>query len=217
MKKMHTTLVILVIASMLMAACAPAATPAPTQAPAPAEAPTQAPAPTEAMPAAAGPITFEPGQAAKLVLLPKFLGILVFDQANQGAEEAAAELQNPEKLQFLGPTPENSVAGQIEIVTNATTQGANGIMLSNNAGDQIAPAAKAARGACPTAPCVPAGGGSLSGRNRPGGRSSPPGSASRSSSNSRQPLISRIIAAPQRVQPVRKSTPSFHTLRRSIR
>ncbi|MCW5857591.1 MAG: substrate-binding domain-containing protein [Caldilineales bacterium] len=37
--------------------------------------------------------------------------------------------------------------GQIEIVTNQTTQGANGIMLSNNAGDQIVPAAKKARDA----------------------------------------------------------------------
>ena len=82
--------------------------------------------------------------SAKMVLLPKFLGILVFDQANQGAQEAAAELGNPEPLEFLGPTPENSVAGQIEIVTNATTQGVDGIMLSNNAGDQIVPAATAA-------------------------------------------------------------------------
>jgi rhamnose transport system substrate-binding protein len=96
-------------------------------------------------PAAAGEVVVaEPGQAAKLVLLPKFLGILVFDQANVGAEEAAAELENPEALEFLGPTPENSVAGQIEIVTNATTQGVDGIMLSNNAGDQIVPAATAA-------------------------------------------------------------------------
>ena len=84
------------------------------------------------------------GKAEKMVLLPKFLGIAVFDQAHKGAEEAAAELKNPEKLQFLGPTPENSVAGQIEIVTNATTQGVNAIMISNNAGDQIDPAVKAA-------------------------------------------------------------------------
>jgi rhamnose transport system substrate-binding protein len=77
--------------------------------------------------------------------MPKFLGILPFDQAHQGAEEAAKELQNPEALQFLGPTPENSVAGQIEILTNATTQGVEAMMISNNAGDQIAPAAKAAQ------------------------------------------------------------------------
>ena len=87
----------------------------------------------------------EPGKALNMVLLPKFLGILPFDLAHRGAEEAAAELKNPDKLQFLGPTPENSVAGQIEIVTNATTQGVNAIMISNNSGDQIAPAAKAAK------------------------------------------------------------------------
>ena len=85
------------------------------------------------------------GQKADLVLMPKFLGILVFDQAHEGAKEAHAELGNPGKLLFLGPTPENSVAGQIEILTTATTQGQDGIMISNNAGDQIAPAAKKAR------------------------------------------------------------------------
>jgi len=79
-----------------------------------------------------------------MVLLPKFLGILVFDQAHQGATEANAELGNPVDLQFLGPTPENSVAGQIDIITTATTQGVAAVMISNNAGDQIAPAAMAA-------------------------------------------------------------------------
>jgi rhamnose transport system substrate-binding protein len=87
----------------------------------------------------------EPGQGLDMVLLPKFLGILPFDQAHQGALEAAKELKNPNELQYLGPTPENSVAGQIEIVTNATTQGVAAIMISNNSGDQIVPAAKAAQ------------------------------------------------------------------------
>jgi rhamnose transport system substrate-binding protein len=86
----------------------------------------------------------QPGKSVNMVLLPKFLGILPFDQAHKGAEEAAAELKNGDKLQYLGPTPENSVAGQIEIVTNATTQGVGAIMISNNSGDQIVPAAKAA-------------------------------------------------------------------------
>ena len=54
-------------------------------------------------------------------------------------------MKNPTALQFLGPTPQNSVAGQIEIVTNATTQGVKAIMISNNSGDQIVPAAKAAQ------------------------------------------------------------------------
>jgi len=86
-----------------------------------------------------------PGKDVSMVLLPKFLGILPFDLAHKGAEEAAKELKNPATLQFLGPTPQNSVAGQIEIVTNATTQGVKAIMISNNSGDQIVPAAKAAQ------------------------------------------------------------------------
>jgi rhamnose transport system substrate-binding protein len=92
-------------------------------------------------------IMAEKGKTANLVLVPKFIGILVFDQAHDGAREAHEELGNPGTLEFIGPTPENSVAGQIEIVTTATTQGQDGIMISNNAGDQIAPAARAARDA----------------------------------------------------------------------
>ncbi len=98
-------------------------------------------------PGAHAQVKATPGKAENMVLLPKFLGILPFDQAHRGAEEAAAELKNPAKLQYLGPTPENSVAGQIEIVTNATTQGVNAIMISNNSGDQIVPAAKKAQAA----------------------------------------------------------------------
>ena len=87
----------------------------------------------------------EGGKKADMVLLPKFLGILVFDQAHEGAQEAHKELNNPGELRFVGPTPENSVAGQIELMTTATTQGQGAVMLSNNAGDQVAPAAKAAQ------------------------------------------------------------------------
>ena len=88
-----------------------------------------------------------PGKPVKMVLLPKFLGILPFDQAHQGALQAQKELQNTTELQYLGPTPENSVAGQIEIVTTAKTQGVGVIMISNNSGDQIVPSAKAAHDA----------------------------------------------------------------------
>jgi rhamnose transport system substrate-binding protein len=92
-------------------------------------------------------IKAKPGEKVDLVLLPKFLSVHLFDQANRGAEEAHRELENPGTLEFLGPKPENSVAGQIEIVTTAATQGKNGIMISNNAGDQIVPAVQAARDA----------------------------------------------------------------------
>ena len=176
MKKFRFVLPLLIIAALMLSACAPAAAPAAPAAPgrppkplpppkhpppkpplppkpaaeeaAPAtEAAATEPAAEEAAPAAGDVVKAEPGKAVKMVLMPKFLGILVFDQANTGAQEAANELGNPEKLEFLGPTPENSVAGQIEIVTNAATQGVQAIMISNNAGDQIAPAAKAARDA----------------------------------------------------------------------
>ena len=100
-----------------------------------------------AAPAAAETIMAEKGQSVDLTLLPKFLGILVFDQAHEGAEEAHAELENPGELLFVGPTPENSVAGQIEIMTTSTTQGKDVVMLSNNAGDQIVPSATAAQAA----------------------------------------------------------------------
>jgi rhamnose transport system substrate-binding protein len=90
-------------------------------------------------------IVATPGQELDMMLLPKFLGIAVFDQANQGAQEAHAELENPGKLDFVGPTAENSVAGQIEFVTNAPAGGYDVVMLSNNSGDQIAPAATAAQ------------------------------------------------------------------------
>ena len=97
--------------------------------------------------AMADPIMATPGAAVNAVLLPKFLGILVFDQANTGAQEAAKELGSTGTLQFIGPTPENSAAGQVEMLTTATTQKQNVVMLSNNAGDQIEPVAVAAQAA----------------------------------------------------------------------
>ena len=143
-----TTLILslLVIFSMLLGACASPVAPAPADAPAEAEA-TEPAAEEAAAEAPAAEEAAAAGEGVPMVLMPKFLGILVFDQANQGAQEAHAEVGNPAELQFLGPTPENSVAGQIEILTNATTQGVKAIMISNNAGDQIAPAAQAARDA----------------------------------------------------------------------
>jgi rhamnose transport system substrate-binding protein len=103
--------------------------------------------PVGGTPVSGAAVTAKPGQDVKMMLLPKFLGILPFDQANKGAQEAAAELQNPTPFDFVGPTAENSVAGQIEFVTNAPTGGYDVVMLSNNSGDQIVPAAVAAQAA----------------------------------------------------------------------
>jgi rhamnose transport system substrate-binding protein len=93
---------------------------------------------------ASGPVKLQPGEDFKSVFIPKQTGIAVFDQANEGAKEAAGELQ-VDPAEFLGPSsPENCVSGQIDTVTNAGTQGVNGIMISNCAGDQIEPAVKQA-------------------------------------------------------------------------
>lgn len=135
------TLAILVGCSTPGATSSPAAPQSP-----PAASPTEA-APSPAESAPGGVVKATPGQSVKMMLLPKFLGILPFDQANKGAQEAATELANPEPLAFVGPTAENSVQGQIEFMTNAPTQGHKVVMLSNNAGDQIAPAAEAAQAA----------------------------------------------------------------------
>jgi rhamnose transport system substrate-binding protein len=92
--------------------------------------------------------TATPGKALNMVLVPKWLGTdeisKLYNQVYEGATRAARELQNPSPLQFVGPAPGNSVAGQIEVVTKATAQGVNAIMISNNSGEQIAPALKTA-------------------------------------------------------------------------
>ena len=64
---------------------------------------------------AAAPAVATPGQDVKMLLLPKFLGILPFTQANQGAEEAAAALQNPTAFDFTGPAAGDPPATQIEL------------------------------------------------------------------------------------------------------
>src|ERR671919_186987 len=88
--------------------------------------------------------TIAPGKEFKGVFIPKQTGIAVFDQANEGAKEAAGELQ-VDPAEFLGPSsPDNCVSGQIDTVTNAATQGVTGVMISNCAGDQIEPAVKQA-------------------------------------------------------------------------
>jgi rhamnose transport system substrate-binding protein len=125
---------------------APAATDAPTETSAPAatDAPTEtsAPAATDA-PAGTGGTAAPGGGDFTSVLLPKCTGNPVFDQANEGAQEAATEL-GVTAPEFVGPASCGDTTGQIEFVTNATTQGVDAIMISNNAGDQLDPAVQAA-------------------------------------------------------------------------
>jgi rhamnose transport system substrate-binding protein len=92
--------------------------------------------------------TATPGKPLSMVFMPKFLATdkvgKLFDQAHAGAEAAARELRNPVPLQYTGPNLGSGGPSQIEVVTAATAQGVKAIMLSNNSGDEIVPALKAA-------------------------------------------------------------------------
>ncbi len=99
--------------------------------------------PRAATTASAGTTAAGGGGDFSSILLPKCTGIAVFDQANEGAIEAAGELGVAE-AEFVGPASCTDSTGQVEFVTNAVTQGVDAIMVSNNAGDQLDPATKAA-------------------------------------------------------------------------
>ena len=81
-------------------------------------------------------VTIEGGDGMDSILLPKCTGIAVFDQANEGAQEAAEELGTDDP-EFLGPSTCEDPTGQIDTMTNAATQGVDAVMISNNAGEQI--------------------------------------------------------------------------------
>ncbi len=70
--------------------------------------------------------------------LPKCTNIAVFPQAFEGSEEAAGELGS-DSAEFVGPADCGDATGQIEFMSNAVTQGVQAIMISNNAGDELAP------------------------------------------------------------------------------
>jgi rhamnose transport system substrate-binding protein len=154
--KLTRTLVVVGALALVVAACgdddddgagdttAPAGTDAPatTGAPAGTDAPgtTGAPAGTDAPGTTGAPAG---GGDFSSILLPKCTGNAVFDQANEGAQEAAAEL-GVAAPEFVAPASCGDTTGQIEFVTNAVTQGVDAIMVSNNAGDQLDPATQAA-------------------------------------------------------------------------
>ena len=86
-------------------------------------------------------VTAEPGQEVNMLLLPKNLGNPVFDQAHAGAQEAHAELENPGVLEFNAPGPGEGPDAQIPFITSAVTQQLDAIMISNNGGEVVEPAA----------------------------------------------------------------------------
>lgn len=92
---------------------------------------------------AEGPVVIEGAGSITATFLPKCTNIAVFPQANEGAMEAATELGS-DPAEFVGPADCGDATGQIEFMTNAVTQGVDAIMVSNNAGDELAPTAQAA-------------------------------------------------------------------------
>jgi rhamnose transport system substrate-binding protein len=89
-----------------------------------------------------GPVvTAQPGQNVSFTLLPKFVGNPVFAQADQGAQEAAAELKSSGKYQFVGPDSAD-VQQQIDFIKSQTTQGTNVIAISANDASAVVPALK---------------------------------------------------------------------------
>jgi rhamnose transport system substrate-binding protein len=91
---------------------------------------------TDAEPEPGAAVEITAGEDFESILLPKCTGIAVFDQANEGAIEAAGELGAAE-AEFLAPATCTDTTGQIEFVTNAVTQEVDAVMISNNSGDQI--------------------------------------------------------------------------------
>jgi rhamnose transport system substrate-binding protein len=92
---------------------------------------------------AEGPVEIASAGSITATFLPKCTNIAVFPQANEGAEEAAAELGS-DPADFVGPADCGDATGQIEFIANAVTQGVDAIMVSNNAGDELAPSAQSA-------------------------------------------------------------------------
>ena len=91
-----------------------------------------------------GPVaTVKPGQNVSFTLIPKFVGIQVFTDADSGAQEAATELKSAGKYQYVGPASAD-VQAQIGFIQSATTQGVNVIGIDANDANALNPALKAA-------------------------------------------------------------------------
>ena len=88
----------------------------------------------------------EPGADLKVMLLPKFTDNQVFQQANEGAMEAAAEL-GVAAPDFVGPAATDTGSAQVAFVVNAPTQEYDVLLISNNVGEEMADAAVAAQDA----------------------------------------------------------------------
>lgn len=73
----------------------------------------------------------------RIALVVKALGIGFFEAANEGAQEAAAELGNVEII-YTGPTS-TTAEGQIEVINALIAQGVDAIAVSANDPDALVP------------------------------------------------------------------------------
>jgi len=115
-RSLSILLAVTIIASVLLSACAPAATSAPAT-----------------QPPAAGPLTF--------VLVPKNLGNPYFDTANNGAQEAAKELGVT--VLYQGSAAADATQ-QIQLLNSLIAQKVNGLAISANDSDALIPTGKEA-------------------------------------------------------------------------
>jgi rhamnose transport system substrate-binding protein len=121
------SLVFVTILSILLGACATAATP--TQAPAA----TSAPAATQA-----------PAANMTFVLVPKNLGNPYFDTANKGAQDAAKELGVT--VLYQGPSTADAPQ-QIQLINSLIAQKVSGLAISADDSDALVPTGKDAMAA----------------------------------------------------------------------
>ena len=142
-------LTVLMVLSLLVSACAPAATA--TEVPAATEAPqTEAPAATEApTEEATEAAATEPSAATEAaaacegdyVLVPKNLGNPYFDTANNGAQEAAGELGI--NVLYQGSATADATE-QITLLNSLIAQQPCGLAISANDADALVPTGQAA-------------------------------------------------------------------------
>ena len=129
--------------SVLLTACGPQPTPAPTAAPptvAPAATDTPAAVPaTSAVAATSAPATAAGGKV--YVLVPKNLGDPYFDAANKGAQMAATELGVT--VQYQGPATADATQ-QIQLLNSLIAQKVAGLAISADDSDALVPTGQAA-------------------------------------------------------------------------
>ena len=133
---------LLAVLALVMAACTGGSS-SPSAAE-PSEAAESEAAPTESAAASEGgsgeAVVIEPGEEFTSTYIPKCTSNVVFQEANDGMVEAAGEL-GTEEAEFVGPAECADPTQQLEFVTNATTQGVDAIIISNNGGDDLGPSA----------------------------------------------------------------------------